>query len=331
MADHANNGNEGGDGDRGIFIYMGGEQVVPEDVTHVRIDKSVEVIEDNAFNGCWDLEQVDTHDGIRKVGMSAFHKCVSLRSIVLRSAVEIDDMAFLGCENLTDVKFGDKLETIGKWAFDECTSLVHLKLPFIITVKSGAFKYCKALTSIELSVRLETIELNAFYGCERLRHIAIPLKRDLFLFDPRRHKYTQFGDCDLLTTVDLVGGTHNKTLSSLHMESWRTEMIEEINRINQVLPNIDRQRKTAAIKEWMVSVIDKMGHYKAEHHRYVKEAVTLLELALWKAKLDEKDENGAAGRSKKVKLDAESARKEKRVTCGADTVIRNVLPFLKLE
>ena len=62
-------------------------------------------------------------------------------------------------------------------------------------------------------------------------------------------------------------------------------MIEEINRINQDLPNIDRQRKTAAIKQWMDSVIDKMDLYKAEHHRYVKEAVTLLELAVWKAKL----------------------------------------------
>jgi len=108
-------------------------------------------------------------------------------------------------------------------------------------------------------------------------------------------------------------------------------MIEEINRINQILPNTPADEKTAAIKQWMYSVIDKMDHYKAEHHRCVKEAVTLLELALWKAKLDEKDENGAEGRTKKVKVDAESVRKEKRVTCGADTVIRNVLPFLKLE
>ena len=108
-------------------------------------------------------------------------------------------------------------------------------------------------------------------------------------------------------------------------------MKEEINRINQVLPDIDRQQKTDEIKQWMDSVIDKMDHYKAEHHRYVKEAVNLLELAFWKAKLAEKDETAAAGRTNKVKLDAESARKEKRVTCGADLVIRNILPFLKLE
>jgi hypothetical protein len=87
------------------------------------------------------------------------------------------------------------------------------------------------------------------------------------------------------------------------MESWRTEMKEEINRINQVLPNIDTQQKTEEIKQWMDSVIDKIDHYKAEHHRYVKEALILLELALWKAKLDEKEENSAEGRTKNVNLD----------------------------
>mmetsp|Transcript_32028 Transcript_32028/g.64673 ORF Transcript_32028/g.64673 Transcript_32028/m.64673 type:complete len:82 (+) Transcript_32028:1-246(+) len=81
----------------------------------------------------------------------------------------------------------------------------------------------------------------------------------------------------------------------------------------------------------MDSVIDKIDHYKVEHLRYVKEALTVLELALWKAKLGEKEENFAEGGTKKAKLDIESVRKEKRITCGADMVIKNVLPFLKLE
>mmetsp|Transcript_32012 Transcript_32012/g.64661 ORF Transcript_32012/g.64661 Transcript_32012/m.64661 type:complete len:83 (+) Transcript_32012:1-249(+) len=82
----------------------------------------------------------------------------------------------------------------------------------------------------------------------------------------------------------------------------------------------------------MDSVIDKIDHYKVEHLRYVKEALTVLELALWKAKLGEKEENAAEGRTKKkAKLDGESVRKEKRITCGADMVIKNVLPFLQLK
>eukprot|EP00985_Skeletonema_marinoi_P002263 scaffold923_cov73-Skeletonema_marinoi.AAC.1 len=109
-------------------------------------------------------------------------------------------------------------------------------------------------------------------------------------------------------------------------------MIAEINRINRDLPNTPPEEQTLAIKQWVDSVIDKMDHYKAKHHRYVKDAVSLLELALWKAKLAEKDETAAAGRTKTANIiDAESVRKEKRITCGADTVIKNVLSFLKLE
>ena len=104
-------------------------------------------------------------------------------------------------------------------------------------------------------------------------------------------------------------------------------MIAEINRINQVLPNTSGIEKTDAIRQWMEALLDKLDHYKAEHYRYVKEGITLLELALWKAKLSEKRER----RPKRAKFDAESYRRNKRVTCGVDIVIKNVLPFLQLE
>ena len=105
---------------------------------------------------------------------------------------------------------------------------------------------CRYLTSIELSERLETIGAGAFDGCDRLQRIGVPLKRDMFEFNRSLQKYNQFDDCWQLTTVDLVGGIH-KTVASLHMESWRTEMITEINRIDQVLPNTHANDKTGII------------------------------------------------------------------------------------
>eukprot|EP00986_Skeletonema_menzelii_P019954 scaffold29734_cov228-Skeletonema_menzelii.AAC.1 len=173
MADHAD---EDYDGD--IFIYRGGR--APQHVTHVRIDKYVDEIEENAFRYCKHLLQVDTHDGIRKVGSMAFWGCRSLRRINLKSAVEIDEWAFYRCKNLESVEFGDRLETIGNDAFDRCRSLTHLKLPSIITIGETAFYNCARLVDIELSERIETIEGGAFWYCERLQRIAIPLKRDLF-------------------------------------------------------------------------------------------------------------------------------------------------------
>ena len=328
MADHAEDDFFDGD----IFIYRRGRQV-PQHIhvthVHVLIDKSVDEIEEDAFCYCEHLLQVDTHDGIRKIGKAAFNSCRSLRRINLKFVVEIDELAFRRCEYLESVEFGDRLETIGDRAFYGCFSLNHLKLPSIITIGTGAFRHCTWLTDVELSERLELIGRAAFDNCERLQRIAIPLKRNLF---PINHfyRYDQFDGCEQLTTVDLVGQAHTKTIASLHMESWRDEMIAEINRINQVLPTT-KYGKTDAIRQWMGSVIDKFDHFKAEHCRYVKEGTTVLELALWKAKLAENEEYAGEGKSKKAKVDAKCSRKEKRITCGADMVIKNVLPFLQLE
>ena len=324
MADHAV---EDFDGD--IFIYRGGQAPQHVIITHVRIDESIDEIEDHAFYGCRHLLTVDTHDGIRRVGKKALYGCISLRRINLKPAVEIDEFAFFGCDNLESVEFGDKLETIGSHAFVGCKCLKHLKLP-IDTIEDASFASCTYLKDIELSGRLETIGASAFYRCENLQRIAMPLKRDLFVFCDTFEKYNQFDKCEQLTTVDIVGGIH-ETVSLLHMESWRTEMISEINRINEVLPNTPADEKSEEMRQWMDSVIDKMDHYKAEHWRHVKEGTTLLELAVWKAKLVEKEEHAAEGSRKKAKVDAESARKERRVTCGADMVIKNVLPFLQLN
>ena len=250
-----------------------------------------------------------------------------MRRINLKSAVEIDEHAFHMCENLESVEFGDRLETIGKCAFWRCKSLKHLKLPSIIDVETSAFDNCTRLTDVELSERLETIGAGAFRNCEHLQRIAVPLKRHLFEFSDHFRRYTQFDDCDQLTTVDLVGGIQ-KTVTSLHMESWSADMNESINRI---LPNTPADEKAEEIRQWMESLLDKLDHYKSEHYRYVKEGIILLELALWKAKLREKQENTAEERAKKAKIDVSSARKEKHITCGADVVIKNVLPFLELQ
>jgi len=326
MADHADDND---DDDGNIFVYRGGR--APQHVTHVRIDKSIDVIEDDAFSNCRHLVKVKTHNGIRKVGSRAFWYCKSLPQN-LKSAVEIGEMAFYNCEKLVDVEFGDELDTVGKHAFRFCSSLKHLKLPSIITIEGKTFAGCIRLIDVEFSGRLETIGARAFWCSEQLRRIAIPLKRDLFAFDERLHYYSQFDSCNKLVKVDLIGadGVH-KTVASLHMESWRADMLEEISRINHVLPTTNANEKTNEIVQWMEWVMDKMDHYKAEHCRHVKEGTTLLELALWKAKLDGKEENCGEGRTKKAKIDAESARKERRVTCGADIVIKNVLPFLQLE
>ncbi len=45
---------------------------------------------------------------------------------------------------------------------------------------------------------------------------------------------------------------------------------------------------------------------------------------------DEDDSSQRAEKAKKVKMDMKAMRRERRVKSGADIVVKNVLPFLKL-
>ncbi len=82
----------------------------------------------------------------------------------------------------------------------------------------------------------------------------------------------------------------------------------------------------------------KINDYKVEHRAILREATTLLELALWKAKLagfrveDYIMGPGEKKGARKAKIDDdEDARKEARITSGAGVIIKNVLPYLKME
>lgn len=75
-----------------------------------------------------------------------------------------------------------------------------------------------------------------------------------------------------------------------------------------------------------------MARFKAEHSRLLKEHMTQLELAIWKAKIGEKEEDSVLKvQPKRAKINVESIRKEKRITSGANIIIKNVIPFLKLR
>ena len=196
-------------------------------------------------------------------------------------------------------------------------------------IEEEAFDNCTQLTEAEFGGNLESIEQHAFFCCPDLRRIAIPLKDEIFPLSSYSRRCNQFDNCPNLTTVDLVGieGIH-RTISSLLLESWRTEINIEIDRINQVLPNSQDFERTDLIRQWVRSVFSRMEHYKAEHNVLLKEHMTQLELALWKAKLDEKEEENSI---QKVQAGIDGTRKEKRITSGASIVIKNVLPFLRLE
>ena len=244
MEDNGNNNNV-------FFVYMGGDQEVPEDVTHAIFDRSVDTIRAKAFHFCTHLLSIVMHDGVKLIEEDAFSYCESLRRGIKLSGVRvIGEGAFFHCEALANVEFGDKLDRIGRCAFAG-TALRNIKIPKVRIIGQGAFCACEQLTDAELSGDLETIDVCAFQRCPRLRRIAMPLK------DNALGDYV-FDDCVALSTVDVVGGIH-KTISSLPLDRWRKDMNHEIGRINQVLPKLiarieqSYDGREASSKEWNIT------------------------------------------------------------------------------
>jgi hypothetical protein len=81
---------------------------------------------------------------------------------------------------------------------------------------------------------------------------------------------------------------------------------------------------------WYTETLTKLEYYESEY-RKLKEMTSLLELALWKKKIDNSS-LGHGGKmdtsNKKMKMDPSEFRLQCRINCGADQVIENVLPYL---
>ena len=79
-----------------------------------------------------------------------------------------------------------------------------------------------------------------------------------------------------------------------------------------------------SLKRDMSKILTNLAHYER-----LLEGATMLELCLWKAKIDESRCGLEVERpSKKLKVDDTDFRKNCRISCGAEHVIGNVLPFL---
>eukprot|EP00984_Skeletonema_dohrnii_P011828 scaffold4743_cov102-Skeletonema_dohrnii-CCMP3373.AAC.4 len=284
----------------GWYIYYGRDgEVIPPDVTRVRIHESLTIIPARAFDDeNPSIEELECHDNVKAVERHALWNCPSLRRVIMPGVEVVAYEAFNECEALTDVEC-DKLEIIESSAFFGCKSLRIINLPSARVVEGWALADCTALTNVKFGKELESIGGLAFFGCTSLQRITIPLKDGIITEDDT------FRGCENLKHVDLVEGELHETIAYLQLEEWRNDMNEDINSINQILPTTpagddfddydDVGEKAQAVRRWIRSVLGKIIHYKAQHQRVLEEAATTLQVAL-----------------------------------PQDIVIKNVLPFLEL-
>eukprot|EP00984_Skeletonema_dohrnii_P037411 scaffold39458_cov172-Skeletonema_dohrnii-CCMP3373.AAC.1 len=115
----------------------------------------------------------------------------------------------------------------------------------------------------------------------------------------------------------------------------------EINLINQVLPAVPADgNRTLAVRQWIRRVRTRVEHFTKEHNSALEESATILELSLWRDNLNGETNHcsdsslnleAKPNKRARIDVDSDSARQERRMTCGANIVVKNVLPFLQLK
>jgi hypothetical protein len=284
------------------YIYRGEEgEIIPREATHIFVGKDVTFVLERAFQRHPNIVEIICHEGVEKIEEWAFSFCPRLRMIIMPGVKIVEPSAIQWSTALNDVECG-KLEIIREAAFICCKSLRSINLPSAKIVEEDAFSKA-ALTNVKFGSKLERIEGGAFVDCESLGRIAIPLKDGIITDDDI------FSGCRNLRHVDLIEGELHETIAALHLKAWRNDMNEEINSINEILPNApagdewsddameygDPGEKALVIREWIRSVLHKIIRYQAEHERLLNEAASVL-----------------------------------RHVLAQDVLINNVLPFLAL-
>ena len=312
--------------DNEVFEYMGNGQYVPKDVVSVRFHPSVVKVDTEAFFKCWQLKKVVLNEGLVEIGKQSFKRCTSLESVILPSTVtDIGERAFSQCTKLRVVLLNEGLQKIGN-LFGYSSSLESITIPSsVIEIDEYAFYY-SSLKKIVLNEGLVKIGDFAFVNC-KLQDITIPSS----LVEIGKHAFTKSGLREVVCSGELPKIEHDTFAKCLELERITflnlSSRLEDIIQAGQVdIQNKIQQYMNQRGIEWRrggTISIPRRGVHRTrdenpsdwdgsiqgpfwwgivqEHFRRIvnlikyyemKEATSLFELALWKAKIDQvEDEN----------------------------------------
>lgn len=326
-------------------------------LSSITFPSTITEIDGYAFHYCRNLMEVVFNEGLKKIGGYAFYYCTSLLSITIPSTVtEVDRNAFYNCSSLGEVILHDGLQKIGTWSFSECSSLSSIKLPSTVTeIGNGAFYSCHNLGVVVLNEGLQKIGKYAFCNCycASLSSVTIPssvtevdiaafkscnLREVVFHGVPREIGNDAFINCTSLERFTFP--TISTRLDNL-IQTGHWEEIE--NEVNEVRGVVERSggdlfmstqtmrggRNWDAVRNDIDKIIRVISYYE------LKEATSILEVALWKFKIDESSSSRrSSGQSscKRARVDNDPSQRDQcRISCGADIIIPGVLHYLVLK
>lgn len=156
----------------GCIIYSYDQRktdvVIPKELA----GNSVEEIADYAFLDNVNMTSVSFSQArsLRKLGVSSFANCSSLKEIVIPTRLhEISQSTFQSCTSLSNVIIYSNLSNIPVQAFYNCSSLQNIVLPQSVkSIGNNAFGSCTSLTSVFIPNTTVSISDSAFRNCPNL-------------------------------------------------------------------------------------------------------------------------------------------------------------------
>ena len=276
---------------------------------YIIIPSSVKKVCYAAFRSCTRLRKVEFCEGMGVSGISnVFEGCTSLESISIPSSVTIIGLcAFSRCTKLRQVELHVGLEEIGYGAFEGCVSLERIVVPSSVeTIVQRAFYGCEHLVNVSLFEGLKRIDYDAFAGCKALERINIPASvKDIEL--------GVFGNCPSLVAIEFCSEIEDLVAAS-SLTDWynhgRNERWLKVYSCLKQLGILDRLTRIQHQRKWRNAIYDLLGRYPLVHrdkllsfsshicrvlddYINLKDSASILELALWKSRIEGIDDGFA--------------------------------------
>ena len=157
-------------------------------LNRVKIKDTIKIIGDCAFSFCNSLNRIEIigksqlinielPSKLEVIGDEAFDKCSEIDYIVMPDTVkELGNNAFLDCTNLKSVRLSDNIEVIKRFTFNSCKELQSIDIPGSIKqIEDNAFSCCASLKDVIVRNKNIIINEDAFDGCTNLSNNYIKI------------------------------------------------------------------------------------------------------------------------------------------------------------
>eukprot|EP00980_Cylindrotheca_fusiformis_P027334 scaffold20012_cov179-Cylindrotheca_fusiformis.AAC.2 len=312
-----------------------------ESLRMVTLPSIIHSIAPQAFFGCSNLVSLEIPDGVSSIWGESFAECASLRNVFIPPSVVKLESTFDGCTQLQQL-FPDedvRLHAL-RSRFDGFPVHEICYFQSHHNTATSLEKVRNAAAKDETHYKQDVLGMTCFHILAMSVKPNVRLWKKLLDNSPKNilRVADKWGslpidylmDNKATATLSLLCSTIQamtaETVKSLGLASWKMKVLKLVEEISD---DTDRRNQVHLIFQTL-----------AKYAR--QEALSLLELALWKCKIhDLICERGIEGRAqKKLKIDRARSirfflidchdRESCRINCGTEVIIPNILPFLGL-